>query len=88
MSEQMIEVTISNREMAKADVSTIDFIMGKLVQAGVPVIPHVPGQAIKAKKGILMYNRSSMAEASVYTWQSDDYVRGHDNEDTTDLVVE
>jgi hypothetical protein len=83
----MIEVTISNKEMASAQEGMLDFILGKLESAGVPGcesagVPGctcVPGQAIKPSEGILMYNRNSMNQASVYTWQSDDYVKAHGN---------
>ena len=82
MSQQMIEVSISNKEMGEAP-ELLSFILDKLHTAGVPQCTCTPGQAIKPANGILMYTRNSMNQASVYTWQPDDYVRGHDNEDTT-----
>lgn len=86
MSEQMIEVTISNKEMAASQEGMLDFILGKLESAGVPGCTCTPGQAIKPSEGILMYNRNSMNQASVYTWQSDDYVATHGNEDVAEAL--
>ncbi len=84
MSEQYIEVVISNKELSEctigAGISMLELIMERLTTAGVPVKPYRVGQAIQVETGVIQYTRNAMNQASVYIWKSDDYVKEHDDE--------